>query len=101
MATEEKPSRNEEEYFAKINAELIKQRREELDRARSQTDRKVHYMKCPKCGADLVEKEHQHVKIDTCPECKGIWLDAGELEMLEHAQGGGVGRFFSSVLRRR
>jgi hypothetical protein len=27
MATEEKPSRNEDEYFARINADLIKERR--------------------------------------------------------------------------
>ena len=36
MATEEKPSRNEDEYFAKLNAELIKERRAALDTARSQ-----------------------------------------------------------------
>lgn len=101
MASEEKPSRNEEEYFAKLNAELIKERRAALDVARSQTQRSAHYMKCPKCGADLVEVEHHHVKVDRCPDCHGVWLDAGEIELLEHASAGGVSRFFGSMFGRR
>lgn len=101
MATEEKPSRNEDEYFAKVNAELIKERRAALDVARSASERKAHYMKCPKCGADLVETEHHHVKVDRCPECKGVWLDAGEIEMLEHANERGVKGFFGSMFGKR
>jgi hypothetical protein len=101
MATEEKPSRNEEEYFAKVNAELIKERRAALDVARAQTERKAHYMKCPKCGADLQEVEHHHVKVDRCPECKGVWLDAGEIEMIEHASESGGKGFFGSMFGRR
>ena len=101
MPTEEKPSRNEEEYFAKVNAELIKERRAMLDAARAQTDRKAHYMKCPKCGGDLKEIEHHNVKVDRCTDCHGVWLDAGEIEMLEHAHDSGVTRFFGSMFGRR
>jgi hypothetical protein len=101
MAIEEKPSRNEEEYFAKLNAELIKERRAALDQARAQSERRAHYMKCPKCGGDLQEVEHHHVKVDRCPDCGGVWLDAGEIELLEHAHESGVTRFFSSMFGRR
>jgi hypothetical protein len=101
MATEEKPSRNEEEYFAKLNAELIKERRASLDAARAQSDRKAHYMKCPKCGGDLKEVEHHHVKVDRCVDCHGVWIDAGEIELFEHASDNGVTRFFSSMFGRR
>jgi ribosomal protein L37AE/L43A len=100
MPTEEKPSRNEEEYFAKANAELIKERRALLDTVRSQIARKAHYMKCPKCGGDLKEVEHHHVKVDQCTDCKGVWLDAGEIELLEHAQNSGAMKFFSSMFGR-
>jgi hypothetical protein len=89
--TQETPSRNEDEYFAKQDAELMKQMREKLDRERSEQERKAHYMKCPKCGADLKEEAHGHVKVDVCPECGGMWLDAGEMEMMKHGQKGGVG----------
>jgi len=101
MSAEQKPSRNEDEYFAKLNAELIKERRASLDAARAQSDREAHYMKCPKCGGTLKEMEHHHVKVDQCTDCGGVWLDVGEIELLEHAHESGVTRFFSSMFGRR
>jgi hypothetical protein len=72
MATEEKPSRNEEEYFAKLNEEMIKERRASLDAARAQNDRKAHFMKCPKCGGELKEFENHKVKIEIRRDLKDI-----------------------------
>lgn len=83
MAIEEKPSRNEDEYFAKVNAELMKERRARLDEERRQQERISHYNKCPKCGCDLEEREHHGVRIDQCTECEGMWLNKGELEIIE------------------
>jgi len=40
------------------------------------------YMKCPKCGMRLNEIEYKDGKIDKCTACDGVWLDAGELEVL-------------------
>lgn len=38
-------------------------------------------MKCPICtGVDLKIAERQGVEIDYCPECRGVWLDRGELD---------------------
>jgi uncharacterized protein len=37
-------------------------------------------MRCPACGTRLVELERSEVLIDACPECRGIWLDRGELD---------------------
>ena len=98
MPTEDKPSRNEDEYFAKVNAELIKERRARLDAERAKQERKAHLNKCPKCGCDLVEREHHHVKMDMCPECQGMWLDKGELEMIEQVERNQVKRFIGSML---
>jgi len=40
-------------------------------------------MKCPVCtGLDLKMAERQGIEIDYCPECRGIWLDRGELEKI-------------------
>lgn len=40
-------------------------------------------MKCPVCtGVDLQIAERQGVEIDYCPECRGIWLDRGELDKI-------------------
>jgi uncharacterized protein len=39
-------------------------------------------MRCPNCGARLVELERSEVNIDACPECRGVWLDRGELDRI-------------------
>ena len=40
-------------------------------------------MKCPNCSdSTLVMSERQGVEIDYCPQCRGIWLDRGELDKL-------------------
>ena len=39
-------------------------------------------MRCPACGTRLVEVERAEVMIDACPECRGVWLDRGELDRL-------------------
>ena len=78
----EKPSRNEDEYFAKEDAELMRKQRERASAASAEAERKLHHMKCPKDGYDLTSSVVHGVTIETCPHCGGIWLDAGELDAI-------------------
>lgn len=39
-------------------------------------------MKCPIDGADLVITDRSGVEIDYCPQCRGVWLDRGELDKI-------------------
>jgi len=39
-------------------------------------------MKCPVDGATLTMTERSGVEIDYCPQCRGVWLDRGELDKL-------------------
>ena len=39
-------------------------------------------MQCPNDAATLVMSERSGIEIDYCPECRGIWLDRGELDKL-------------------
>jgi uncharacterized protein len=40
-------------------------------------------MKCPTCtNTALVMSDRQGVEIDYCPQCRGVWLDRGELDKL-------------------
>lgn len=39
-------------------------------------------MNCPRCNVTLLMSEKQGVEIDYCPQCRGIWLDRGELEKI-------------------
>ena len=91
----------EEEYFYRRNKELIEQRRKDLDAKKAQEDkserRSMHWMKCPKCGADMEEISLANILVDKCGECEGIFFDHGELEtLLESQEQGG---FFSGMKR--
>ena len=37
---------------------------------------------CPVCKVSLVKSDRQGVEIDYCPECRGVWLDRGELDKI-------------------
>lgn len=39
-------------------------------------------MKCPVCNVELKMADRQGVEIDYCPQCRGVWLDRGELDKI-------------------
>lgn len=39
-------------------------------------------MKCPNCNVNLVMSERSGIEIDYCPDCRGVWLDRGELDKI-------------------
>lgn len=39
-------------------------------------------MKCPIDNSNLVMTDRSGVEIDYCPECRGVWLDRGELDKI-------------------
>ena len=40
-------------------------------------------MKCPVCATtDLTMSDRQGIEIDYCPQCRGVWLDRGELDKI-------------------
>lgn len=40
-------------------------------------------MKCPNCeNSTLVIAERAGIEIDHCPQCRGVWLDRGELDKI-------------------
>lgn len=39
-------------------------------------------MKCPSCQETLLMSDKQGIEIDYCPNCRGVWLDRGELEKI-------------------
>ncbi len=91
MANLDKPSSTEEEYFAR--EEIEKKRKLALQQSQSLAEKQradlkaQHYMKCPKCGMDLHTLAQGNVDVDTCFNCHGVWLDAGELDQLVNNMG--------------
>jgi len=99
MSEFDKPSRAEDEYFAKQELERRKKWAQEQSAKKSTEEREqlknLHWMKCPKCGNDLAEIELHGVKVDQCANCGGVFLDKGELDRLEHHDHGVMNRVFS------
>jgi hypothetical protein len=94
-----KPSEKEEEYYARIEFEKKKKLEEEkhhkLAREEKQRLKELHFMKCPKCGMELIEIEYKGIKVDKCSECEGVWLDAGEMEAVSNLEKKGIDKLFS------
>ena len=92
--TKEKPSKTEDEYFAKEEVEKAKRLKEKLRHETEKEERErvktTCYMKCPKCGGDLNEVVFRGIRIDRCSNCGGVWLDSGELEKLAGTEDGSV-----------
>lgn len=81
-----KGSDNEDEYFRQQDRKLIEEHRKNLDAQRAEQERiarqHAHWMKCPKCGEDMVEVELEAVMVDQCTACRGIYFDAGEVDLM-------------------
>lgn len=44
-------------------------------------------MQCPTCNTTLMMTDRQGIEIDYCPQCRGVWLDRGELDkIIERSQ---------------
>jgi hypothetical protein len=98
-----KPSETEEEYFARREYERLRKSQADSQKNLAADQRvkekELHYMKCPKCGMNLVEIDYKNIKVDKCSACEGIWLDAGEMEMVGQMDKGGLDKLFSVFSR--
>lgn len=92
-----KPTESEEEYFARVEFERKKKAEEEsrkkLAEAEKNRLKELHFMRCPKCGMQLVEIDYKTLKLDRCTACDGVWLDAGELEAATKLEKSVLSRF--------
>ncbi|HSP16438.1 MAG TPA: zf-TFIIB domain-containing protein [Thermoanaerobaculia bacterium] len=104
MSEYEKPSKAEDEYFARQEVERRKAWAKEKSQGMAASEKEklkqLHFMKCPKCGMDMSTIELHGVKVDQCASCGGIFFDAGEVEqLLSHEHGQGVFSKVFSVFR--
>ncbi len=80
----QKPSEREEEYYARLEFERRKnievERQNKLAAEEKKRLKALHFMKCPKCGMELIKVDYRGIEVDKCSACEGVWLDAGELD---------------------
>ncbi len=93
------PSEQEEQWFKeqelKKKADAAAAEQHQMTIAEREARKQAHWMKCPKCGGDLAERDYEGIKIDQCGDCHGVWLDAGELEQIGHEKAGGLFGFLT------
>lgn len=81
---------SEDEYFFKLNQELLKKRRAEREKELAEqsdaAEKKEFWMRCPKCGGDMAELEWLGIMVDRCSQCEGVFFDRGEVEILLQAE---------------
>ena len=91
--------KDEEEFIARKEFERKQKKEEEKQKLLAKEERqqlkKLHHMRCPKCGMQLIEIDYKGIKIDECSECKGVWLDAGELESIAGMEKPALKKLFS------
>ena len=94
-----KPSENEERFFKEQEIQARIQRLEEEQRKTSEAEKQrlkeLHWLHCPKCGQKLDQEYYGKVEIDVCPGCRGLWLDAHELDAILSASAGSASPFKS------
>jgi Zn-finger nucleic acid-binding protein len=57
-------------------------------------------MICPVCKNDMIVVEYRNIELDYCNNCKGVWFDSGELELLLKSQGFEESKaFFDDMLK--
>ena len=61
----------------------------------------MQILTCPKCHGDMRQYERNGVVIDQCGDCRGIFLDRGELERLSEAESRWAERTYSAAPPRR
>ncbi len=94
-----KSTEKEEEYFARLEFEKRKKqeakKQAQIMEEEKRKLKKLHYMRCPKCGMHLIEIDYKRIAVDKCSSCEGVWLDAGELEAVSEMDKGALDKLFS------
>ena len=80
------PSKTEDQHVWEEELNRRLQKLEAEQQATAETEKRrlkeLHWMHCPKCGQELATENYGPVEIDLCPSCRGLWLDANELETI-------------------
>ena len=75
----------EEEYIRRQDREALDKIRRKLAEEAAAKGQPAH--SCPLGHGALTEVKHEEIIVDRCDTCGGVWLDAGELELLTEREG--------------
>ena len=94
-----RPSQSEDLHVRQHEPNFCMQQLREAEREATEMEKyflkRLHWMRCPKCGTELASERQGTFEIDVCQGCQGVWLDARELEAVVAP----VNDFLRSALR--
>jgi uncharacterized protein len=77
---------DEDEYFKRRDLEATAKLKAKLDAEKAEAEKnerkKLHFLKCGKCGSDMQTQVFRGIEIERCGSCGAVLLDPGELEEL-------------------
>ena len=76
------------EHELKRRLQILEAEQQATAESEKQRLKELHWMHCPKCGQELATENYGPVEIDLCPSCRGLWLDANELETIVASESG-------------
>ena len=76
------------EHELKRRLQILEAEQQATAETEKQRLKELHWMHCPKCGQKLATENYGSVEIDLCPSCRGLWLDANELETIIGSESG-------------
>ena len=92
----------EDQYFAERDRQLIERLRQSKEEEAGAALKDAAHMRCPKCGTPLNSHTLHDVSVDECPNCHGVWLEAGQLEALGRLENAGwIARWLRSEFRHK
>lgn len=93
----------EDEYFARIEFEKKKKALEErqccIEMEEKESLKALHWMRCPKCGMEMIEIDFEGIKLDKCSGCLGVFFDDGEVQQLIDKTKPGFIRRLSTIFK--
>jgi hypothetical protein len=78
----DKEKGDEERFFAERDKAVLDKLRQRMTTGELEQIREAALGRCPKDGTRLVKIQHQHVIVDGCPSCHGVWLEQRDLEAI-------------------
>lgn len=95
-----KPSEKEEECILRQEWDRHKKAEQEKQNRLAKEERerlkKLHHMKCCKCGMEMISLEFKEITVDRCPGCEGLYLDKWELEAILNKDKSVIDRVFNA-----
>jgi uncharacterized protein with PIN domain len=85
----------EDVFFARRDRELLRHLREGSEEEQRRRVRELSHMRCPECGARLVQIGHHGVTVEECPVRHGMWMTDAQMRTLARRESNSwIGRYF-------